>query len=142
MRCDTKRGVHCSSNRPRPESVLISPFAPPRTLGCFSPHAYAPLEKRGGAHSNDRNTQVGTRIDVPNIPQCFMMTNMLSQDECRQIVAAAETMGCASWRSQFCFFLFESGSAEFFFFSRKVLPRLVVVAVSNAVCPCDAHWSG
>lgn len=33
-----------------------------------------------------------TRIDVPNVPNAFVLTNMLSQKECRQVVAAAEGM--------------------------------------------------
>ena len=37
-----------------------------------------------------------TRIDVPNVPNAFVLTNVLSSSECRQVVAAAEGV----WREE------------------------------------------
>jgi hypothetical protein len=33
-----------------------------------------------------------SRIDVPNVPNAFLLTHVLSNSECRQVVAAAECM--------------------------------------------------
>eukprot|EP00026_Physarum_polycephalum_P003382 Phypoly_transcript_03393.p1 GENE.Phypoly_transcript_03393~~Phypoly_transcript_03393.p1 ORF type:complete len:466 (-),score=86.12 Phypoly_transcript_03393:1075-2361(-) len=34
-----------------------------------------------------------TRIDVPNVPNAFVLTHVLSHSECKQVVSAAESMG-------------------------------------------------
>ena len=33
------------------------------------------------------------RVDVPNVPGAFLLLNVLSREECRQIITAAETFG-------------------------------------------------